>query len=247
MTTIEVLADAASVARAGALQFVKRASEAIAAHGQFGVALAGGSIPRAMYELLAGEELVHQIPWSRVHVFFGDERCVPPRHSDSTYSMVRTALLDRAPLPPGNVHRMRGEDPPDLAALAYESELRAFFSRPAVPQFDLVLLGMGEDGHAASIFPGLAVVHEQTRWVVACCPGEGGTRRLTLTPAVINAASAVTFLVAGHRRATTLKRVLDGPYKPDLLPAQIIRPRHGSLRWIVDEAAAADLERVPAR
>jgi 6-phosphogluconolactonase len=247
MTAVDAFADASSLARAAADHFVDRTAAAIAAHGRCSVALSGGSTPRAMYALLATDPIVRRVDWARVHLFFGDERCVSPDHPDSNYRMVRETLLDRAPLPPGNVHRMRGEDPPDQAALAYEADLRAFFGDGAAPSFDLVLLGMGDNGHTASLFPGLSAVHEAVRWVVACCVAEVGMWRLTLTPVAINAAAQVTFLVAGTRKAAMLKRVLEGPYHPDVLPAQIIRPTGGSLRWLVDEAAAAELARVRPR
>ncbi len=246
MTNIQVVKDAPGLARAGAAQFVDRAAAAIAAHGRFAVALSGGSTPRGMYTLLAGDELVHRVDWVHVHLFFGDERCVPPEHPGSNYRMVRETLLDHAPVPPGNVHRMRGEDPPAEAALAYKAELRAFFGRAMVPRLDLVLLGMGDNGHTASLFPGQPQVHERVRWVMASYVDEVGMWRLTLTPVAINAAAEVTFLVAGAGKAAMLKRVLEGPYRPDLLLAQIVRPTDGVLRWLVDEAAAADLVRVPS-
>jgi 6-phosphogluconolactonase len=245
MTSIEVFKDAPSLARAGAGRFVDRAAAAIGARGRFAVALSGGSTPRGMYALLAGDEHVHRVDWARVHLFFGDERCVPPEHPDSNYRMVRETLLAYAPLPPGNMHRMRGEDPPAEAALAYESDLRAFFGSAAAPRFDLVLLGMGDNGHTASLFPGLPQVREQVRWVAACYVDEVGMWRLTLTPVAINAAAEVTFLVAGAGKAAMLRRVLEGPYQPDLLPAQSVRPTDGLLRWMVDEAAAGDLARLP--
>ena len=246
MTSIEVLKDTPRLACAAAARFVDRAATAIGAHGRFAVALSGGSTPRAMYTLLGSDELVHRVDWPRVHLFFGDERCVPPEHPDSNYRMVRETLLDHAPVPPGNVHRMRGEDPPAEAALGYASDLRAFSGSATAPRFDLVLLGMGDNGHTASLFPGLPQVLEQVRWVAACYVDELRMWRLTLTPVVINAAAEVMFLVTGAGKAGMLKRVLEGPYQPDLLPAQIVRPTDGSLRWMVDEAAAADLARVPS-
>ena len=246
MPSVQVVKDAPSLARVAAAQFVDRAAAAIAARGRFAVALSGGSTPRAMYTLLASDGLVHRVDWAHVHLFFGDERCVPPEHPDSNYRMVRETLLAHAPVPPGNVHRMRGEDAPAEAALAYEADLRAFFGSGTAPRFDLVLLGMGDNGHTASLFPGQPAVRERVRWVVACYVDEVGMWRLTLTPVAINAAAEVTFLVAGAGKAAMLKRVLEGPYQPDLLPAQIVRPTDGVLRWLVDEAAAADLARVPS-
>jgi 6-phosphogluconolactonase len=241
MSSIQVLPDAANLAWAGAEHFIARARAAIDARGQFTVALTSGSLSRTMCEALAHHELIQQVDWSCVHLFFGDERCVPPDQPASTYRMVRNALVDHVPLPPGHVHRMHGEDPPALAALAYESELRSVFRRPTVPRFDLVLLTMGEDGRVVSLVPGLPVTNEHKNWTVACYIGEVGTWCLTLTPAVLNAAAEVTVLVAGTRNAVALKQVLEGPYQPNLLPAQLVRPADGSLLWMVDEAAAAEL------
>lgn len=235
-----VYPDADRLARATAEHFVTLAAEAIAARGQFAVALAGGSTPRAAYALLAAEE----VDWSRVHVFWGDERCVPPDHLDSNYCLAREALLEHVPLPVGNVHRIRGEINPEQAAADYERTLCSFFAqRPEEPtaRFDLILLGMGEDGHTASLFPGTAALHEQTRWVVAHYVDKLRAWRVTLTPVVINAAAQVTFIVSGAGKADQLRQVLTGPYQPDTLPSQIVRPTDGRLLWLTDAAAVAQL------
>ena len=235
-----VYPDADHLARAAAEHFATLAAEAIAARGQFTVALSGGSTPRAAYALLAAEE----VDWPRVHVFWGDERCVPPDHLDSNYRLAREALLDHVPLPAGNVHRIRGEINPEQAAADYERTLRSFFARrPEEPtaRFDLILLGMGEDGHTASLFPGTAALHEQTRWVLAHYVDKLRAWRVTLTPVVINAAAQVTFIVAGAGKADQLRQVLAGPYQPDALPAQIVRPTDGRLLWLTDEAVVAHL------
>jgi 6-phosphogluconolactonase len=239
MTEIRTHPDAASLARAAAEHFVTLAAEAIAAHGRFAVALAGGSTPRATYALLATEEFAARVDWSRVHVFWGDERCVPPDHPDSNYRMVREALLDKIPIPTENVHRIRGELSPDQAALAYHEKLEAVLG--ANGRFDLILLGMGADGHTASLFPGTAALHEQVRWVVAHYVDKLGMWRVTLTPVAINAAAHVTFIVSGAGKAERLRDALLGPYQPDVLPAQIVRPTDGHLLWLVDEAAAVHL------
>jgi 6-phosphogluconolactonase len=224
------------------------AVEAIAAHGRFAVALSGGSTPRATYALLATEEFASRVDWSHVHIFWGDERCVPPDHSDSNYRMACEALLDHVPLSARNVHRIRGEMNPEEAAADYERVLRSFFARQSrgkgigderpVPRFDLVLLGMGEDGHTASLFPGTAVLQEGTRWVVAHCVEKLGAWRVTLTLVAINAAARVVFVVSGASKAERLQQVLAGPYPSDVLPAQLVRPGSGHLLWMVDEAAA---------
>jgi 6-phosphogluconolactonase len=283
--------DSDRLAHAAAEHFVTLTAEAIAAHGQFVVALSGGSTPRAAYALLATEEFAARpstesilskaeglrtgVDWSRVHIFWGDERCVPPDHPDSNYRMVRETLLDHIPLPARNVHRIRGEIKPEEAAADYERTLRSFFAQqpkrhccatgeketrvlpiPSVvspsarlrtgavePRFDLVLLGMGQDGHTASLFPGTAALHEGARWVVAHYVDKLSAWRITLTPVVFNAAAHITFIVSGAGKAERLREVLAGPYQPDVLPAQIVRPTDGRLLWLVDAAAAAHLYR----
>ena len=239
MTEIRTHPDAASLARAAAEHFVTLAAEAIAARGRFAVALAGGSTPRATYALLTTEEFAARVDWSRVHVFWGDERCVPPDHPDSNYRMVREALLDKIPIPTENVHRIRGELSPDQAAVAYHEKLEAVLGANA--RFDLILLGMGANGHTASLFPGTAALHEQARWVMAHYVDKLGMWRVTLTPVAINAAAHVTFIVSGAGKAEQLREVLAGPYQPDVLPAQIVRPTDGHLLWLVDAAAAVHL------
>ena len=236
MNEFRAYPDAASLARAAAEHFITLATAAIAARGQFVVALSGGSTPRATYTLLARDEFAARVDWPRVHVFWGDERCVPPDHPESNYRMARETLLDKIPIPAENVHRIRGELPPDQAATAYQAELEAVLG--AGGRFDLILLGMGEDGHTASLFPGTAAIHEQTRWVVAHYVDKLSVWRVTLTPVVINAAAHVTFLVSGAGKAERLREVLDGPHQPDVLPVQIVRPTDGRLLWLADAAAA---------
>jgi len=230
-----VLPSAAALADAVAARFVAAAAEAISSRGQFIVALSGGSTPRGTYLRLGTEALVSKVMWSRVQVLWGDERCVPPDDVESNYRLARETLLDRVPVPAANVHRIHGEDDPATAAAAYEATLRA------LARIDLVLLGLGEDGHTASLFPGGAAVHEQTRWVMAARASAGAMWRITLTPAVINAAAEVLFLVSGGAKAGILRRVIEGPRRPQELPAQAIAPTSGRMRWCVDAAAAADL------
>jgi 6-phosphogluconolactonase len=239
----------ADVARAAADLFVDLARDAVQRTGRFVVALSGGSTPNALYELLASDAYAPRVDWARVHVFWGDERCVPPHDPASNYRSARERLLDRVPVPPGQVHRMRGESDPRAAAVSYEHELRTTFATPSGPartvpgaRFDLVLLGMGPDGHTASLFPSTAAVHESTRWVVAHWVTAVSMWRITLTPIVIDAAATVAFLVAGSDKAATLRRVLEGPREPDLLPSQAIAPTNGRLVWLVDAAAASQLE-----
>jgi 5-dehydro-2-deoxygluconokinase len=242
---LEVFADGDTLAHAEAERIVAQARTAIAARDRFSIALSGGSTPRTLYSLLATPRFASQIDWSRVHVFWGDERCVPPEHPESNFRMTREALLDRVPIPWGNVHRIAGEDEPEAAARAYEQALRAFLDVPDGPPertFDLVLLGMGEDGHTASLFPGTPAVEEDRRWAV---PNRGphGMWRITLTQIVLDAADAITFLVAGAAKAERLHEVLEEPPQSPPLPAQLIHPTHGALTWMIDAAAARKLQR----
>ena len=242
---LEVVADADALAREAARYVVRIANEAIAARGQFSVGLSGGSTPRALFERLASPAWALRIDWARAHVFWGDERCVPPDHAESNYRMAREALLDRVPLPPEHSHRIAGELPPAEAARRYEAELRAFFAggEPATPQprFDLLLLGMGDDGHTASLFPGTAALHETARWAVENYVPRLDSWRITLTVPAINAAAHVLFLVSGAAKAETLRAVLHGPRQPEVYPAQFIQPQAGRLLWLVDRAAATPL------
>ncbi len=227
---------------AGAAEFMAaQAVEAIAARGRWTIALAGGGTPKPIYQRLAEAGYAQGIDWSRVHIFFGDERCVSPDDSRSNYRMAREALLDHVPLPPENVHRLRGEDDPALAALAYEQEIQRMFRTAAPPAFDLVCLGMGDNGHTASLFPGTASLREQTRWVIPQYVEVMQTWRVTMTAPLINAARHVAFFVEGAGKAEMLRRVLHGRYDPDVLPAQMIQPARGQLHWLVDAAAAARL------
>ena len=223
------------LAEASARDFAARTQETIDERGRFAVALAGGSTPKAAYEVLA-RDYANELDWSRVHVSFGDERTVPPDHEDSNYRMAYETLLSRVPV--GSVHRMRGELPPDEAAAAYEEELRAFFGQVDVPRFDLILCGLGEDGHTLSLFPETAALDVNDRWVVANPVLKLGTTRLTLTIPVLNASRAVTFLVAGESKAEALKEVLEGDADPRAYPAKLVRPESRDLTWMVDRAAA---------
>ena len=223
---------------AGATEFIATlAAEAIAGRGRFTIALSGGNTPKPVYERLA----LAPLDWARVYVAFGDERCVPPDDPRSNYQTSRVALLDRVPIPAANVLRMRGEDPPEEAAARYADDLRKVLGENG--RLDLVLLGLGDNGHTASLFPGLAAVAETTRTVVACYVEVVGMWRVTLTPPPINAARRVAFLATGEGKADVLHIVLQGPRKPVELPAQAIRPTERPAVWLIDAAAAAKLER----
>lgn len=243
MTAIRVLPDPASLAEAAARHIVENAQSAIDARGRFSIALSGGSTPRDLHVKLANPPFKDELDWAHVHVFFGDERCVPPDDPQSNYRMAMDTLLGHVPIPNEQIHRMKGELPPDQAAAEYERELKEFFGADA-PALDLVLLGMGDNGHCASLFPGCHALHEQQRWVVAEFIPEVNMWRITLTPIVLNAAREVVFLVAGGNKADMLRQVLEGPFEPDERPAQIVRPT-GELIWMVDAAAAAKLTPPP--
>lgn len=241
--TIRVVADADALMRAAADEVTRCARDAIAASGRFLIALSGGSTPGRLYALLASEAWAGRVDWPRVHIFWGDERCVPPDHPESNYRTAREALLDHVPISPAQIHRMRGEDDPPHAATAYETALRAIaVDDLRSPRFNLVLLGLGTDGHTASLFPNTPAVREQQRWAIAHQVAAEPPWRITLTPVVLNAAAEVLFLVSGADKAAALHRVLEGPLQPDLLPAQVVAPIGGRLQWLVDKPAASLLQ-----
>lgn len=237
MANTKVYRDAASLARAGAEQFVALVANAISVRDRFSVALSGGSTPKAMFMLLAGDEFARRVEWSKVHLFWGDERCVPPDHADSNYRMTQETLLSHVPIPESNVYRIRGEIEPAQAAKEYEQVLHTFFG--SKDNFDLIFLGMGDDGHTASLFPDTAAIHERQHWVIAHYVEKVSMWRVTFTSVIINAARNVTFLVSGSGKAERLNEVLNGPYQPDRLPSQIIKPDTGQLLWLLDTDAAA--------
>jgi 6-phosphogluconolactonase len=238
--TVQVLRDGEAIARALAETFTRTASESILERGSFSVALSGGNTPRAAYRLLSRER--SQLDWGKVFVYFGDERCVPPDDPASNYRMAREAFLDAVPIPSVNVFRMAGEIDPGMAANEYASKLRAGLGN--VPHFDLVLLGLGEDGHTASLFPGTAPDVDGTSLVRAVYAQAQEMWRITITPPVINAARSVVFAVEGAAKALAVAAVLEGPHDPVALPAQIVQPKSGPPIWLVDEAAASLLHEV---
>ena len=211
------------------------------------MALSGGSTPKKMFAMLANDAaLRNRMPWSRVHFFWGDERHVPPDHTDSNFRMTNEVMLSRVPVPPENIHRIRAENPDaGKAAEDYEQELREFFmlGPEQLPPFDCVFLGMGTDGHTASLFPGTKALQERKRLVVPNWVDKFQSYRITLTPPVLNNADLVIFLVSGEEKAQPLRTVLEGQKQPDRLPSQLIEPTHGKLLWLVDRAAAGLLKR----
>lgn len=240
---IIVCPDAAELNRRAAERFVALANEASTISGRFAVALSGGSTPKALYALLALPGFADRTPWSKVHLFWGDERCVPPDHPDSNYRMVRESLLSKISIPSENVHRMAGEKEPKLAAAEYENELKTFFqlSEGEAPRFDLILLGLGEDGHTASLFPGSAALNETQRLVATTYVPKLNAHRLTLTLPVLNESAQIYFLVAGKSKATIVKELLGTHPTIAKFPAQRIQPVDGALTWFITRDAAAEL------
>jgi 6-phosphogluconolactonase len=245
---VEVHPDTARLAIAAAERFIAAAAGAIRATGRFNVALSGGATPGPLFVTLAAQSYSSRVAWQDVHLFWADERCVPPDDAESNYGMARDLLFFHLPVPAANIHRIRGEDDPVATAAAYEHDLRTAFGTPTGPamgvagkRFDLVLLGLGANGHTASLFPHLGAVRERTKWVAAEMIQAVRQWRITLTPAILNQAAEILFLVSGREKAGILRRVLCGAVDPEELPAQAIAPSTGRLRWMVDAAAAADL------
>ena len=241
---IHRFSDTQELTRAAAGLFLEVGRQAITQRNRFLVALSGGSTPKTLYSILASEDHAQQLDWSKVHFLFGDERSVPPAHPDSNFAMANAMLFSPLHIPSTQIHRIRGEDPPEAAAAHYETTLRHLTA--AVPgqwpQLDLVLLGMGDDGHTASLFPGTASLTEGTRWVVPGTSPQGTRARVTLTLGVINHASVVLFLIAGRNKAAVVRRVLEQrPGDPGPYPAALVRPETGRLLWYLDHAAASEL------
>jgi 6-phosphogluconolactonase len=242
---IVVLPDLDQVAQEAARRWVEIAQGAVAERGSFSVALSGGSTPRTLYKLLAGEPWRSQAPWESTYVFWGDERRVPSTDPQSNYRMARETLLDHVPIPDGQIYRMHGEDLLSSATSDYEDKLWRYFrfGRGEWPRFDLVLLGMGPEGHTASIFPGTRAVSDLSHIVLAYQVPQLGVERITLTLPVINHARHIFFLVAGQEKAGALARALEGERRPSACPAQAVQPVDGTLTWLVDQAAASELTR----
>ena len=223
-------------------KFIRLIDQAVATAGRFTVALSGGSTPKGLYSLLATPDYRERLPWPKVHFFWGDERCVPPDHPESNYRMVEQALLSKVNIPPENVHRMAREKEPKTAAAEYEAALKIFFrlGAGALPRFDLILLGLGEDGHTASLFPGSDAVEETEHLVAAPYVEKLKAHRLTLTLPVLNQAAEILFLVAGETKAAIVKEALR-PKHGSNLPAAKVRPSNGGLTWLITQDAAAEL------
>ena len=242
---IRILTDLPAIAKRAAQEFLQAATSAVAKNHSFTVALAGGSTPKVLYSLLATDPVLRaQLPWDKMRLYFGDERNVGPDHKDSNFGMATEALISKAPLKPEQVFRIKGEyKDTEKAAEEYEQVLRASFKLASgqFPRFDLVLLGMGNEGHTLSLFPGTKALHETKRLVVRNWIGKLYTERITLTAPVASQAALAIFMVTGADKALALKGVLEGPYEPEQLPSQMIQPQNGKLLWLVDTAAGGML------
>jgi 6-phosphogluconolactonase len=242
---IVVLPDSAAITRRAAEEFLKSVNEAIAQKNSFTVALAGGSTPKALYAMLSDDPAYSaKIPWPKLHFFFGDERHAPPDSPESNFHMANETLFSKGLVKPEQITRIKGEYPDtEKAALEYEQALRAYFKLKdgEYPRFDLVLLGMGDEGHTLSLFPGTRALHATNRIVVRNWVGKLFTERITLTAPAANQANRVIFCVTRADKALALKAVLEGPYEPEQLPAQFIQPANGKLLWLVDQAAGSML------
>ena len=239
---LKVVADLAEIGVAAAFQFTNRAAASIQNTGRFAVALSGGATPCALFGPLA-QDRGAGLDWQNIHVFWGDERCVPPYSVASNYLMAKEQLLDHVPIPAANVHRIHTEEPASVAASEYEAELRRFFKPTpgAWPRFDLLLLGVGEDGHTASLFPATAALREDVHMVARNFVLSLNAERITLTFPTINAAACVLVLASGAGKSAIVRSVLDTSPEIEALPMQGVRPRDGRLLWLLDAAAAADL------
>ena len=239
MNKIMIFPNIYKLSRAAAEFFVTQAKDAIREQSQFAVVLSGGATPESLYALLATDAYRVRINWEKTCIFWGDERCVPPDNINSNYRMAKYALLEHVPLPAENIHRIPGEHEPHKAAQEYEAVLKSIFGSDSLPRFDLIFLGLGEDGHTASLFPQSEALHSDGKWVLPNFLEEHHTWRVTLSTDAINAAAKVVFLVTGASKAERVRDVLEGEHQPETFPAQLIAPTDGDLIWLLDEEAAS--------
>jgi 6-phosphogluconolactonase len=230
-----------SLSRGAADRILGLSRESISAGGRFAVAISGGSTPQRLYSLLGSDPYQKIVDWTRIHIFWADERAVPRDHADSNFKFAFDTFLSRVPIPEANLLRIRGEDGPEKAARQYEDDLRNFFGQQSTPVFDLIILGMGEDGHTASLFPGSSALAETARLVLPVYPDRPKTSRVTLTLPVLNNASHLLFLVSGRAKADIVAEVLGNGKAKTRYPAALVNPSHGSIEWFVDKDAATKL------
>ena len=242
---VRVLSNIDAIAKRAAQDFLQSATQAVSEKGSFTVALSGGSTPKVLYSLLATDAALRsQLPWDKMFMYFGDERSVGPDHADSNFRIATETMLSKVPIKPEQVFRIKGEyKDTEKAAQEYEQVLRTSFkiAEGQFPRFDLVYLGIGNEGHTASLFPGTKALHETKRLAVRNWVGKLYTNRITLTAPAINNAARVIFMVTGADKALALKGILEGPHEPDQLPAQLIQPPNGNLVWLVDTVAGGML------
>jgi 6-phosphogluconolactonase len=237
---IRIYSDLHELSSAVAELFRSLAGTAVSERGGFTTALSGGSTPRELYALLAKKPFCEHIAWERVHLFWADERCVPPSHDDSNFKLVQELLLSRVAIPPENIHRIKGERGAVQAAADYERELKAYFGENGYPLLDLVILGVGADGHTASLFPGSSQVGERNRLVLPVSLGYRKKDRVTLSLPVLNHSKHVLFLASGTAKQSVIKSIL-AEGNPDGLPAGLVRPMSGACMWFLDQDAASQL------
>jgi 6-phosphogluconolactonase len=238
-----IYSDTDTLSSEAAQYIVRIAQESISSHGRFFFALSGGSTPKKLYGLLAEEPYRSQIDWEHTDIFWSDERCVPPDDAESNYAMAQQVLLSKVPIPASQVHRMPADqNDRDAASYAYTLEMQQTIGSEGVPSFDLLQLGMGPEGHTASLFPHQPSLHEQQRLVMPVTVPKPPPPRLTFTPRLLNAAAHILFLVTGDEKQDAVKAVLEGQYEPDEYPAQIVKPSKGEVTWMLDKAAAAKLQ-----
>lgn len=241
---IAIYPDIDTISRQAAGYVVRLAQEAIVTRGRFTFALSGGTTPGKLYGLLTSEPYRSQIDWSQVHIFWSDERCVPPEDPESNFHLAQQVMLSHLSLRPEQIHRVPADAPDrNAASQAYAAEMQRVFGTNDVPSFDLIQLGMGPEAHTASLFPHQPSLHEQQRLVIPVSVPKPPPDRLTFTPPLLNAARNVLFLVTGAEKADALQAVLEGDYAPDEHPAQIVQPRQGEVTWMVDTAAAQKLKK----
>lgn len=239
---IQILSDLDAISNEAVKIFVNLSKECIASKGRFVAALSGGSTPKKLYELLASDKYRRNVDWNNIHFFWVDERCVPKENEESNFRLAFENLLSKVPVSAGNIHRIKGEDGPEKRAKDYEDEIRRFFGTLDAPVFDLIILGMGEDGHTASLFPGSTPLGEKVRFAVPVY-GEK-MNRITLTLPVLNNARRILFLVSGQSKADVLKDILENMEKRKKYPAGLISPAHGDITWLVDRDAAGRLKTI---
>ena len=237
---VSIFPDIDALSRAAAERFVSLSKVSIRSRGRFATALSGGSTPRRLYSFLGSSPYGENIDWKRVHIFWVDERCVAPSHEESNYKLVADELLLKAAIPEENIHRIHGEEEPGRAAARYEEELRGFFASSWNPVFDLMILGVGVDGHTASLFPGSALLQERTRAVVPVYREKPGINRVSLTLPVLNRAANILFLVSGNDKADIVHEVLTDKNRKQY-PAGLVQPTDGVLNWFIDKAAASKI------